>query len=130
MTSLSPLASQTLKLVPIIFFFDFEFVPLYPGPKNPFFSGGSAGDTKLTNLHTYIKEILEAQIPPVLRGGDLPPPLKMNNVHLRYVLDLPEKLFIKKNKIGISFSLWDANGDKFVIFASSGPRDLENRIPC
>ena len=33
-------------------------------------------------------------IPPVLRGGDLPPPLKMNNVHLRYVLDLPEKLFI------------------------------------
>ena len=37
---------------------------------------------------------------------------------------------LKKNKIGISFSLWDANGDKFVIFASSGPRDLENRIPC
>ena len=33
------------------------------------------------------------------------------------------------NKIGISFSLWDANGDKFVIVASSGPRDLENLIP-
>ena len=35
----------------------------------------------------------------------------------------------KKNKIGISFSLWDANGDKFVILASSGLRDLENRNP-
>ena len=35
----------------------------------------------------------------------------------------------KKNKIGISFSLWEANGDKFVILASSSPRDLENRIP-
>ena len=35
----------------------------------------------------------------------------------------------KKNKIGISFSLWDANGDKFVIFAVSGSRDIENRIP-
>ena len=35
----------------------------------------------------------------------------------------------KKNKIGISFNLWDANGDKFVILASLSPRDLENRIP-
>ena len=30
--------------------------------------------------------------------------------------------------IGTSFSVWDANGDKFVIFAVSGSRDLENRI--
>ena len=45
-TNLSPMASQTLKLLPIIFFFDFEFVPLYPGPKNPKFDGGSAGDVK------------------------------------------------------------------------------------
>ena len=37
--------------------------------------------------------------------------------------------FAKKNNIGISFSLWDANGDKFIIFAVSGSRDLENRIP-
>ena len=35
----------------------------------------------------------------------------------------------KNNKIGISFSLWEANGDKFVILASSSHRDLENRIP-
>ena len=35
----------------------------------------------------------------------------------------------KKNKIGISFSLWDANGDKLVILASSGLRDHENRNP-
>ena len=35
----------------------------------------------------------------------------------------------KKNEIGISFSFWDANGDKFIMLASSGPRDLENRIP-
>ena len=35
----------------------------------------------------------------------------------------------KKKEIGISFSLWDANGDKFVILASLSPRDLENRIP-
>ena len=34
----------------------------------------------------------------------------------------------KKNKIGISFSLWDANGEKIFILASSSPRDLENRI--
>ena len=34
-----------------------------------------------------------------------------------------------KNKIGVSFSLWDANGDKFVILAFLSPRDLENRIP-
>ena len=26
----------------------------------------------------------------------------------------------KKNEIGTSFSFWDANGDKFVILASSG----------
>ena len=36
----------------------------------------------------------------------------------------------KKNEIGTSLSFWDANGNKFVILASSSPRDLENRIPC
>ena len=29
----------------------------------------------------------------------------------------------------MSFSFWDANGDKFVILAPSGPRDFENQIP-
>ena len=38
MTNLSPLASQRLKLMPILLFLDFKFVPLYPGPKNPKFS--------------------------------------------------------------------------------------------
>ena len=36
---------------------------------------------------------------------------------------------MQNNEIGISFGFWDANGDKFVIFAPSGPRDLEDRIP-
>ena len=40
-----------------------------------------------------------------------------------------KKSSLLANKIGIGFSLWDANGDKFVIFASSGPRDREDRIP-
>ena len=35
----------------------------------------------------------------------------------------------QENKIDISLSLWDANGDKSVILASSGLRDLENRNP-
>ena len=34
----------------------------------------------------------------------------------------------KKNKIGVSFSSWDANGNEFIIFAVSGARDVENRI--
>ena len=28
--------------------------------------------------------------------------------------------------IGISFSVWGPNGDKFMLLASSGSRDLEN----
>ena len=35
----------------------------------------------------------------------------------------------KKNKISIRFSLWEPNGDKFVILVYWRVRDLENRIP-
>ena len=36
----------------------------------------------------------DANIPPVLRGGNYPSPLKMKNVHLMYALYLHEKTFI------------------------------------
>ena len=54
------------------------------------------------------------------------PPQKIGFLGPRY---RGTNLKSKDNKIDISLSLWDANGDKFVILASSGPRDLENLIP-
>ena len=33
-----------------------------------------------------------------------------------------------KNEICTSFSSWDTNGDKFIIFESSSSRDVENKF--
>ena len=54
-----------------------------------------------------------------------PPPEILSFLGPRY---RETNLKSQKNKIGISFSLWDANGDKFFILAVSGYREVENRI--
>ena len=53
MTNISPLASQKLKLMPILLFLHLKFVPIYAGPTNLKKSGGSAGDAKRLHLFKY-----------------------------------------------------------------------------